>query len=126
MKTYTGACRCGQVRIAVQGEPTRIGICHCTDCRQESGSAFTFFAVWPAGQFEATGKTLEFAGRRFCPVCGSRLFSADDSEAEIKLGALGAPTDLSPTYELWTKRRESWLRPIDGAEQFEEDRNSSP
>jgi hypothetical protein len=123
MSTLTGSCRCGRVRIAVRGEPTRIGICHCTDCRQESGSAFTFFAVWPAGRFESKGDTVEYSGRRFCPECGSRMFSADDNEAEIKLGVLSeAPTPLAPTYELWVKRRESWLRPIEGAEQFDEDR----
>ena len=26
--------------------------------------------------------------------------------------------------ELWVKRREPWLRPVDGAEQYEEDRSS--
>ncbi|MDM9627766.1 GFA family protein [Rhizobium sp. S152] len=123
MTTLTGACKCGSVRIAVRGSPVRIGICHCTDCRQESGSAFTFFAVWPAAGFEFKGETGEFEGRRFCPNCGSRMFSANADEAEIKLGILTeAPTSLAPTYELWVKRREKWLAPIEGAQQFDEDR----
>lgn len=124
MSTLKGACRCGQVSLSLRGEPVRVGICHCTDCRQESGSAFTFFGVWPATQFEHDGETVEYAGRRFCPACGSRLFSADDDEAEIKLGILTeAPTYLTPTYELWVKRREPWLRPLEGAEQHDEDRS---
>lgn len=123
MTTLTGSCRCGNVRIAVRGAPVRTGIGHCTDCRQESGSAFTYFAVWPAREFESRGETREFDGRSFCPNCGSRLFSANDDEAEIKLGILKlAPTPLSPTYELWVTRREQWLRPVEGAEQFLEDR----
>jgi len=123
MTMRSGACLCGQVQISAGGEPLRIGICHCTDCRQESGSAFTFYGIWPAGQFERVGETCEFRGRHFCPRCGSRLFSVDDHEAEIKLGILSAaPTLLVPTYELWIKRREPWLRPLDGAEQYEEDR----
>ncbi|UVC12482.1 GFA family protein (plasmid) [Rhizobium sp. TH2] len=123
MRTITGSCRCAQVQITVRGEPKRIGICHCTDCRQESGSAFTFFGVWPAAKFEHLGETAGFRGRQFCPTCGSRLFSADDGEAEIKLGILAeAPTKLTPTYELWIKRRERWLRPVEGAEQYQEDR----
>jgi hypothetical protein len=123
MSTLTGSCRCGKVRLAVRGQPTRIGICHCTDCRQESGSAFTSFGVWPASAFESKGDTMEYAGRRFCPDCGSRMFSADEKEAEIKLGVLtDAPTPLAPTYELWIKWRETWLPPIEGAEQFQEDR----
>jgi hypothetical protein len=123
MKSFSGKCLCGQVQFSVQGEPIRTGICHCTDCRQESGSAFTFYAVWPIHQFESTGATSEFRGRAFCPRCGSRLFSLDEREAEIKLGVLSeAPTPFVPSYELWVKRRESWLRPIEGAEQHEEDR----
>ena len=127
MTTLTGSCKCGNVRVAVRGNPVRIGICHCTDCRQESGSAFTFFAVWPSAEFQSRGETSEFDGRRFCPNCGSRLFSANEDEAEIKLGILtDAPTSLAPTYELWMKRREKWLRPIEGAEQFIEDPDMNP
>ena len=123
MTMYSGSCLCGQVRISVRGEPLRVGICHCTDCRQESGSAFTFYAIWPVGQFEHAGETSEFRGQRFCGRCGSRLFSVDEHEAEIKLGILSpAPTPLVPSYELWVKRREPWLRPIAGAEQHEENR----
>ncbi|WP_313529749.1 GFA family protein [Shinella sp.] len=124
MKLLIGSCLCGQVRITVRGAPDRVGICHCTDCRQESGSAFTFFGVWPAGQFEHTGETASFSGRSFCPHCGGRVFSLDTHEAEVKLGILcDAPSPLTPSYELWVKRREPWLRPIDGAEQYEEDRS---
>ena len=72
MTMYSGSCLCGQVRISVRGEPLRVGICHCTDCRQESGSAFTFYAIWPVGQFEHAGETSEFRGQRFCGRCGSR------------------------------------------------------
>ena len=123
MTPRSGSCRCGRVQIAVRGDPLRVGICHCTDCRNESGSAFTFYGIWPRQNFEYRGETSEFAGRHFCPHCGSRLFSANDREAEVKLGALAdAPTSLVPTYELWIKRREPWLRPVDGAEQHEEDR----
>ena len=123
MKLFPGKCLCGQVQILARGEPLRIGICHCTDCRQESGSAFTFYGVWPVHQFESSGATSEFRGQHFCPRCGSRLFSVDDHEAEIKLGVLSeAPTTFVPSYELWVKRREPWLRPIEGAVQYEENR----
>jgi hypothetical protein len=123
MTVHSGKCLCGQVQMTVRGDPLRTGICHCTDCRQESGSAFTFYAVWAADQFEHSGETSGFNGRQFCPRCGSRLFSVDEREAEIKLGILSeAPTSFVPSYELWIKRREPWLRPIAGAEQYEEDR----
>jgi hypothetical protein len=114
---------CGEVRLRVDGEPLRVGICHCTDCRQESGSAFTYYGVWPAAKFQHVGGTAEFRGQRFCPLCGSRLFSVDAVEAEVKLGALAqAPIALKPSYELWVKRREPWLQPVPGADQYEENR----
>lgn len=125
MTTLSGKCLCGRVEISVRGDPLRVGICHCTDCRKETGSAFTFYGVWSADQFERVGETGQYHGRHFCPSCGSRLFSVDDREAEIKLGILSeAPTPLVPTYELWVKRRELWLRAVDGAVQYEQDRPS--
>jgi hypothetical protein len=60
MTTLPESCKCGDVRLAVRGSPSRIGICHRTDCRQESGSAFTFFGVWPAANFETKGETSEY------------------------------------------------------------------
>ncbi len=123
MTMREGNCNCGRVRYRLRGEPKRIGICHCTDCRQESGSAFTYYGVWDAAAFETTGETALHEGRRFCPACGSRVFAVDEREAEVKLGTLqDAPTGLTPTYELWIKRREPWLPPVKGADQFLEDR----
>ncbi|MEK1900671.1 MAG: GFA family protein [Rhizobium sp.] len=123
MTIRSGSCNCAKVRYQVEGEPKRVGLCHCTDCRQESGAAFTYYAIWPTSAFKTTGETAVHQGRRFCPACGSRVFAYDEDESEIKLGTLqDAPTGLKPTYELWIKRREPWLQPVEGAAQFEEDR----
>jgi hypothetical protein len=52
------------------------------------------------------------------------MFSCDGEEVEIKLGTLAdAPSSYVPTYELWIRRREPWLLPIDVAEQHWEDRH---
>ena len=40
---------------------------------------------------------------------------------DLHLGALDAPDQFKPTYELWTVRREGWL-PDFGLERFEHDR----
>ena len=118
-----GGCACGRVRYSVAGEPLRVGLCHCTSCRQESGSAFTAYAVWPRSAFRSTGEFSTWEGRSFCQVCGSRLFSLGDDEAEVKIGTLEeAPTTLTPTYELWVWRREHWMKPLPEARQFQRDR----
>ena len=123
MTIHTGQCLCGHVRYEVRGEPMRVGLCHCSDCRKESGAVFTTFAVWPRNAFSSAGETLVHKGRSFCPTCGSRLFNLTDEEAEIRVGSLdAAPTGLTPSHEIWIKRRESWLAPLPGCEQFQEDR----
>jgi hypothetical protein len=123
MTIRTGRCLCGAVNYQVEGEPLRAGLCHCRNCKRESGSSFTSYGVWPRAAFSSSGNVATHAGQSFCPACGSPLFGLSDGEAEIKLGSLdGAPTDIEPTYELWVKRRESWLQPLPHAEQFDEDR----
>lgn len=125
----SGGCNCGQVRYELSGEPVRVGICHCEACRKHSGSAFSFFGIWPKSDATLSGELScwqsQAGGDRFCPRCGSSLFcwSEDSDEIEIKLGTLdNAPSALLPLYELWTIRREPWLAPQNGAEQHRRNR----
>ena len=121
-RTRTGGCLCGRVRYRLAGEPFLVGVCHCTDCRKESGSMFIAYAKWPIAAFELSGDIETFAGRSFCPVCGSRLFNLHEADVEIRLGSLDdAPSGLLPTQEGWIVRREHWLPAIPDAEQFEHD-----
>ena len=46
-------------------------------------------------------------------------------EIEINLGSLDAPDQLTPTYELWTVRRESWLPPFPLARRYKRDREAT-
>ena len=117
-----GGCSCGTVRFEVRGEPAKIGICHCLDCRKATGAAYVAYADWPRSAFSSTGEVRSYRGRSFCPSCGSRLFHLSDHQAEIMIGVLDdAPSDLVPTREGWVKRRENWLQPISGTSQWDED-----
>ena len=128
-KALNGGCLCGAVRIEVSGEPYRVGLCHCLDCRKKTGSLFSAFAIWPAAAVRMTGDVLpqEVRGdylRHVCRACGSALYEQrrGDDEAEVFLGILDEPSLLAPTYELWTVRREAWLPPFDLARHYERDR----
>jgi len=112
------------VRFTLRGEPSKVGICHCQECRKATGTAFVFYADWPRDAFESQGDVRTFAGRSFCPACGSRLFHLheDAGAVEIMVGALDeAPSDLTPSREGWIKRREPWLHAVEGTEQAQED-----
>lgn len=117
-----GGCICGAVRFEVRGAPIKVGLCHCTMCRKESGSMFVTYGDWPAAQFSVDGRYKVFEGRAFCPDCGARLFHPGADEVEIMLGALDeAPSDLTPTREIWIDRRSAWEQPIPGADHYHRD-----
>ncbi|MEO1949189.1 GFA family protein [Thioclava sp.] len=109
MKRFTGGCMCGDVRIVASGRPYRVGICHCLDCRKHHGALFYAAAVFPEDAVKIDGDTRDYAGRNFCPRCGSSVFARSGDEVELHLGCLDAPDQLKPTYENWVVRREAWL-----------------
>lgn len=109
MDTYTGGCLCGKVRFVATGQPYRVGICHCMDCRKHHGALFHASAIFPQSAVTIAGETSDFKGRKFCPNCGSTVFGQSEDEVELNLGSMDAPDQFIPTYELWTKRREGWL-----------------
>lgn len=109
MVQFVGGCLCGGVRLVATGEPYRVGICHCLDCRKAVGALFSAFAIFPEDAVSIEGETGQFNGRHFCRRCGSSVFGRTGDEIEVSLGVLDAPNQLAPTYELWMVRREDWL-----------------
>ena len=125
MDRFTGGCLCGSVRIVATGRPYRVGICHCLDCRKHHGALFLATAIFPQAAVAIEGDARDYKGRCFCPQCGSSVFSRSADEIEVHLGALDAPNQLKPTYELWSVRRESWLPMFPGTNVYERNREST-
>ncbi|WP_322843853.1 GFA family protein [Pseudomonas sp. B33.4] len=125
MNRLTGGCLCGDVRFEVTGQPYRVGICHCLDCRKRHGALFGTSAIFPEDALEVTGETRDYNGRFFCPRCGSPVFTHSADEVEVNVGSLDEPNQFKPTYELWTIRREAWLPVLPLAHHYERDREST-
>ncbi|MDT6941375.1 GFA family protein [Brucella pseudogrignonensis] len=125
MKQFTGGCLCGRVRLEASGNPYRVGVCHCLDCRKHHGALFHASAIFPENAVIIEGETNSYAGRFFCLNCGSSVFSKSGDEVEINLGSLDAPDQLKPTYELWTIRREAWLPEFPLSSHYERDRTET-
>ncbi len=124
MEQFTGSCLCGRVRIVASGQPCRVGLCHCLDCRKHHGALFHSSAVFPDEAVRVEGETGDYAGRFFCPHCGSSVFSRSADEIEVNLGSFDELDRFKPTYELWTVRRESWLPPFPVEKHYDHDRDT--
>lgn len=124
MDRITGGCLCGNVRITASGSPNRVGICHCLDCRKHHGALFFAAAIFPREAVTVDGETADYAGRHFCPRCGSSLFALTADEIELHLGCLDSPNQLTPSYECWTIRREGWLPPFPLSKRYIRDREA--
>src|SRR5215210_7049752 len=125
MDRFTGGCLCGDVRIVASELPYRVGLCHCLDCRKHHGALFHASAVFPQEAVTIEGEIRDYAGRCFCPRCGSSVFGRSEDEIEVNLGSLDAPDQLVPTYESWIVRRESWLPPFPLTRRYDRDRDAT-
>ena len=76
MDRFTGGCLCGSVRIVASGPPYGVASAIAVDCRKHHGALFHASAVFPQDAVAIEGETRDFAGRYFCPRCGSRFSGA--------------------------------------------------
>lgn len=113
---HKGTCACGQVRIEARGEPYRVGVCHCLTCRKAHGAPFNFYAVFDPEAVTVAGAVITFAStehvrRHACRKCGAPVYSTYGRADELYLypGSFDDIRIFTPTYELWTMRREPWL-----------------
>jgi len=122
MISRQASCRCGQLRVTASGEPVRVSVCHCLDCKKRSGSAFAVQARWPADQvtFEGQSKSwskLADSGNKisfhFCPECGSDVHYVIEGKfaglVAIPLGAFDDPYFTRPSFSVWEERKHDWV-----------------
>ncbi len=118
----SGGCQCGDIRIVAKGQPERVAICHCLDCRKHHGALFYAAAIFSRDAVTISGETRSYHGRHFCPRCGASVFAKSGEEVEVHLGTLDAPDRFVPEYETWVKHRESWLPAFAGTRCYSDDR----
>ena len=111
------------------GEPVRVSVCHCLNCKKRSGSAFAVQARWQAERVAIDGQAKTYmmvadSGNRatyhFCPECGSDVYYVNEGKFEglvaIPVGAFDDPCSLSPGYSVWEARKCSWVEVTGGVE----------
>ncbi|KAJ7236588.1 Mss4-like protein [Mycena haematopus] len=126
---HQGKCLCGQTTIELNSTHTDQIVCHCTDCKQTSGSAFSTNILVPKKDVVISGPVKEYTikggsgnpvTRIFCSNCGSAISHLavpfGDSQA-IQTGNFADFAQIPITTELFVKDRWTGLQAIPGAAQ---------
>jgi hypothetical protein len=116
----TGGCLCRQVRYRITAEPIVTRICWCRLCQYLASGGGTVNVCFPSNAITIEGEMKDYRSvadsgnvmhRRFCPSCGTPLFS----EAEIRphlifvrAGTLDDPEVAKPAATIWTSSAPSW------------------
>jgi hypothetical protein len=121
MVEMTGRCLCGKVSYAANADPVFVGVCHCTHCQKQTGTAFSVLVGIPKPAMSIQGKVRTFhdtgdsgqpVERNFCPECGSPIFTevaAMPGITFIKAGTLDDTTWLDPNVHVYCDSAERWM-----------------
>jgi hypothetical protein len=71
MTMRRAACSCGQLHLTIEGQPSRISMCHCLECQRRTG--VTPRRVW-IGQslLQRRATTIQIAGKPYSTSNGVR------------------------------------------------------
>ena len=118
---------CGSVRFSIAGQPSAMGICHCSRCRKLGTSAIVFVnrtqftLLGGADDIETVEPEAPYTYRRsFCRSCGTSLgepLSPDDS-FPINAQCLDDDPGLRPTFQEFVADRPAWAKEVGEAPEF--------
>lgn len=130
MTSRLASCSCGQLKAEVEGEPTRVSVCHCLACQRRTGSAFGYQARFPLAQVRVSGVSTAFervgdegskATFHFCPKCGATLYYLNeglDDTLAIPVGAFADPQFPAPKVSVYEERMHAWVKVPDAEHLF--------
>ena len=121
MTARQALCSCGELRVLCEGEPAKVSICHCDDCRRRTGSAFGIAAFFDRSRITIEGKAKLFtrnsdSGHKvdfhFCPTCGSTVFYEPARKPDmiaVAVGTFADPLFPMPQQSVWDDKRYTWI-----------------
>jgi len=127
MRDKTSRCLCGNVEVAIDGEPAVMAYCHCESCRRWLGAPIHAAALWPTdrvnvargadrlGVFQRTEASL----RHYCLDCGAPVLVRHPALGMTDVPAGGVePLDYAPTVHV--NYQEKVLAVKDGLPKFKD------
>ena len=113
-----GSCLCKQVVYEIRGDILGINLCHCSQCRKASGTAFATNAGIDKRALRILTGLDDLAAyessvgkkRYFCRVCGSPIYSErnGDDRVYIRLGTLDEDPDARPNVHIHVASKAPW------------------
>ena len=119
--TRHAACSCGQLHLAIEGEPSRNAMCHCLACQRRTGAVISNQARYRNDQVTITGKSSAWqrtadSGNamtfHFCPTCGSTVFwenAGFPGLVSVAIGNFADPSFPAPAMAVWEESRHPWV-----------------
>jgi hypothetical protein len=116
----TGGCLCKAVRYTISAPPVVTRVCWCRACQYIGAGSATVNTCFPSSALQVSGELRDYrmtadsgnvAHRRFCPVCGTHLFSASEARPHlvfVRAGTLDDPEIARPAMTIWTASAPSW------------------
>jgi hypothetical protein len=121
MTEWEARCACGALSARATGEPVRLLVCHCLDCKRRTSSAFSWNATFAADRVGISGAFKSFTRgsddgfwvrHGFCPACGVAVFYEIERRpnmVSIPAGAFADPALPPPAIEVHEESRCPWL-----------------
>jgi hypothetical protein len=126
-RLLNGSCLCGEARYTVADEFNYALICHCSQCRRATGSAFKPFGGIERAKLEVTSGKIRIYGDvmthdAHCKICGSLLYSIvqEGTVAHVTYGTLIDPPTLAPQAHICVGSKAPWDTICDGLPQYQE------
>ena len=127
-RSLTGHCLCGAVAYTVPDAFEYALICHCSQCRRATGSAFKPFGGIRRDKLQVVrgaDRLVRFGEGEdhdlHCGTCGSLLYSVvrDGAYAHVTYGTLDGTPGLRPAAHIFVGSKADWDEINDTLPQFD-------
>jgi hypothetical protein len=116
----TGGCLCRQVRYRITAAPMVTRVCWCRLCQYLGAGSSTVNVCFPSNAITVEGEMRDYTciadsgnkmHRRFCPNCGTALFSEAEVRPHLIFVRAGTLDDMElakPAATIWTSQAPTW------------------
>jgi len=116
----TGGCLCKAVRYRITAAPIVTRQCWCRVCQYLGAGSSTVNVCFPTAAVTIEGELRDYRSiadsgnvmhRRFCPACGTAMFSEAEARPHliyVRAGTLDDPEIAKPAVTIWTSQAPSW------------------